>query len=57
MKNFADEGLWVTMEIAFYNRQQEVMEVLQMDPVFLKAEEVMSIVSANDRGNASVWDH
>ena len=56
MKNFADEGLWVRMEIAFYNRRQEVMEVLQLDPVFLEAEEVMSIVSADDRENASVWD-
>lgn len=57
LKNFADEGLWVRMEIAFYNRRQEVMEVLQLGPVFLEAEEVMSIVSANDRENASVWDH
>ncbi|MFK2824083.1 hypothetical protein QYG89_00040 [Bacillus sp. B190/17] len=56
VKNFKDQGLWVRMEIAFLNRDNEVMDVFRFGPVYLQAGETVPVVSKYEVENSSIWD-
>ncbi|MBM7585443.1 hypothetical protein JOC86_001985 [Bacillus pakistanensis] len=56
VKNFEDHDLLVEMEIAFLNREKEVMEVFEFGPIYLEAGEAVPVVSKSEGEKSSAWD-
>jgi hypothetical protein len=56
VKNFEDQDLLVQMEIAFLNREKEVMDVFEFGPVYIEAGEAVPVVSKSEVKKSSVWD-
>ncbi len=55
-KNNHEQGLWVRMEIAFFNSRNEVMDVMQYGPVYLAAGETKPILPHYEADQTSVWN-